>query len=650
MPRSSLDALPKIGHVRELHNHINGSYWAPQRTLDKEFNDRYYNEHDVTVDDTAHKSRRRKMTPERFDLSEAARIVDQLKSFFPHPPRMQTRSLLANVSAIARENSGIALNEAFDQLNTIMDSPWDIGVENRILLGRSADLILSGNSYWSDFPWIHDDETEEDWQDRHAEWRKRSPLPITWQALAPESTFPASFSTLNDEVLSIRKVSWNDLEAMFDKKELSNIGDFPDDDSDEWFLQQTLGIYSNRAFIGYYFLAQGKSGTFRFQGRGFGGSFKDAELRTIEHGQNRCAIRILPGITGKDRTPGKYWRSVLFPIRGILDQIDKLASRASTAAKYDAYPLMQEHINRSRTGGSEGARAEIEQIQDGDVIPYEAGDSSIGMGREGMSPVFQPKFGDQTRELLLFALERAGLLTGASESLEGKITPNTPAWSENWSSEQSKRRLSNLTSSFIGAAIDIAEAMSRSVVHFDEEIPLARPEGKGTITLKPKDLVKVEPEIAGIYEPQLPINWLSMSSQMMDMLERAVPLGFPSPVWIAEKFGLIPDYWRHHQEAFEIAALTDPKIRDMQLQVLRDRFEVSMATDEGMTQAEFEEIAHRLPQDVAALMRQKFGAGPGTEIPPGGGGVSQQTAGLQRAGSPLSVVGTGPQPQEQTVG
>ena len=75
-----------------------------------------------------------------------------------------------------------------------------------------------------------------------------------------------------------------------------------------------------------------------------------------------------------------------------------------------------------------------------------------------------------------------------------------------------------------------------------------------------------------------------------------------------------------------------------------------MATEEGMTQAEFEEIAHRLPQDVAALMRQKFGAGPGTEIPPGGGGVSQQTAGLQRAGSTLSVVGTGPQPQEQTVG
>ena len=73
-----------------------------------------------------------------------------------------------------------------------------------------------------------------------------------------------------------------------------------------------------------------------------------------------------------------------------------------------------------------------------------------------------------------------------------------------------------------------------------------------------------------------------------------------------------------------------------------------MATEEGMTQQEFEEIAHRLPQDVAALMRQKFGAGPG--IPQGGGGVNQQTAGLQRAGAPLSVVGTGPQPEEQIIG
>ena len=87
----------------------------------------------------------------------------------------------------------------------------------------------------------------------------------------------------------------------------------------------------------------------------------------------------------------------------------------------------------------------------------------------------------------------------------------------------------------------------------------------------------------------------------------------------------------------------------MQLQVLRDRFEVAAATEEGMTQEQFEAIAHLLPPDVAAQLRQRFQVGPEVLQQNGnaGQGTSSETAGLLRAGKPFSTTGTGQQPTGQ---
>ena len=651
-PRSDLDKPVNIGHIREFKNFLDSDHGiAKQKRLDGELLDRYYAENKFALDDTDNEKRTRRVVPERFDSGEAARIINLVLSFYATPPLAQMRRLLNEKSASAAEIAGIAVNEAIDQLNATPNSPWLTNVFDKTLLGRSVDIVLHGNAWYSDFPWKHDDETEEDWKSRHALWRRRSPIPVTWQTINAEEAFPQSLGTVKDEVLAVKTVTWSDMTQMFSANELRDVP-VPDPDSARYFAEVTLGIYSNREQLSYVWLAQHKSGILRTNdGWGIGGEFKDKIIRSIEHGMGQSAIRITPGMTGGKMEWGKWWASILFPIRGLLDQVDRLGSRASTAAKFDAYPLMQEHKNLSGIGDDGlGARAENEETFEGDVLQYDAGDTIAGRGREGMSPVFQPQHGNVTRELFIMALDRCGQITGASEALEGKLQANTPAWSTNFSSEVAKQKLRPLTAAIIAGFLDISEGIIKSVEVFGERIPLSSPEeGKGTVWLEPKDLSDLAPALAGSYTPSTISNFRADLETMMDMIERSKETGFPSPIWLADKLGGISDYWRQYQENFEISAITDPEIRKMQLQVLRDRFEVAAATEEGMTQEQFEAIAHLLPPDVAAQLRQRFQAGPEVLQQNGnaGQGTSSETAGLLRAGKPFSTTGTGPQPTGQ---
>ncbi len=652
MARSDLDGPATAGHIREFKNFVDtDSGIRKQSTLDQELLDRYFAENEFDLDDTANEQRKRRVQPERFEAGEAARIVDLTTSFYMTMPLLQMKRLLAERSATAAEIAGIAVNEGLDQLNDIIDTPWAAMVFDKVLLGRSADLIVSGHTYYDDFPWIGDDEPEGEWKKREALWRRRAPLPITWQHLNTEETWPASLATIRDEVISIKKVTWGDMLDMFSKSDLKDLP-VPEPEDAEWFEEQDLAVYSNRFELAYAWMAPHKSGLFRYHGAGFAGEFKDKIIRTVEHGMGRSAIRITPGVTSK-REWGKYWRSILFPIRGLLDQVDRLGSRASTAAKFDAYPLMQEHINLSGIGDDgSGATSENEEDWEGDVRVYDAGDSISGRGREGMSPVFQPQHGDTTRELFILALDRCGQISGATEALEGKVQANTAAWSHNWSSEMAKNKLMPLTLALIDGAIDLGEAVIKATEVFGERIPLMSPEGAGTVWLDPDKLSDLAPSLAGNWEPKIPINWRADLETMMDLIERAGVTGFPSQIWLADKLGGIPNFWQHYQENFEVSAMIDPEIRKMQLQVIRDRFEVALATDEGMTPEEFEAIAHLLPGNVAQELRAKFAIDPSGEVAPppdGGQGVSNATRGALRAGSPLSVSGTGPQPVDEVV-
>ena len=648
MPTSELDSPPTKERIRELYAHIweRDPGWGRQRALDKRLIDMYFDEHSIEVPDTANEERKRQLEPVRMATGEAARIVDLITSFYIQPPRMGVHNVgITAKDPGAGENVALAINEAIDQLNPATDSPWRTGLYGQVLLGRSVDLIAKGSDYWYDsYPYKEQGESERAAAKRRDEWRRKAPLPILWTSLPPESTFPANLSTVDDEVLSTKVVSWSDIFDMFSEEEIGKSGaEVPERDSNEWFSSVLLGIYSNRHSIAYMILAEQKTGPMRIGGHGVGGVFPDAIIRNVEHGLNRCAIRILPGAVTGRKEPPYYWRSVLYPVMGLLEEIDKLASRAATSAKFDAFPLMKEHINELavETEG-DGTRGDVKKFFEGDILTYNAGNAQTGEGREDIQPVFQPEHGEQTRELLIWALDRAGQITGASPALEGVITANTAAWSHSWSSEMSKRKQSGLTTAVIARSIDVSESLIAATVAFDEKIPLAKPEGETTIVLDPKKLEGWRLSIAGSYEPKLPSNLRADMDAAMSLLEKSAEFGVPSPIWILEKFGNIDNFWQHVQEGMEVRIVLDAKMQETRMKIMRDRLDADIQEDEGMGLDELE--ASGLPEDIKELMRQRLQEPPGRNGGPVRG--SPESAGLMRAATPFSTEGTGPQPEE----
>lgn len=643
MPRSSLDEEPAAQHIRELHEHIQQHQgWSRQRTLDAEFIEMYDGESGIKMDNTAARGRKRRIEPERAPTGEAIRIVDLLVSFYTEPPpfamQFTGERQLAQRKA---ETNAQAINEAVDQLNPATDSPWKAGVRDTVLLGRRAELIASGRAYWFDFPWKGEGEGEREWAQRSAEWRRKAPLPIVWFNLPAASTFPASLGTVDDEVLCTKTVSWLDLLEMFDENELAGI-EGPEDKG-RWSQDLTLGIYSNRAWLAYILLAQNKSG-----GVGpIGASYEDKVLRTIEHKLERCAIRILPGETGK-KEEGYYWKSMLYPVRQQLKLLDTLKSRVATAAKFEAYPLMMERVPAAAIGEGEGKAGDIRQVAEGDVLTYPTADRAAGQGESGMWPVFQPQHGQQIREFYIHELDRIAQITGTPRTLEGDLSPNTPAWSVNSSLETAKGTLRPLTSALLHGAIDIAETLGRAVIAFGEPIPLAKLDKDGnrqggTILLKPEDLKDYEPVVTARWEPKLPLNWRADMDAGLAAMERARVLGWPSEIWLMDQFMGIGDPWRQYQESLEIRFMMSEDMKNFQLRRIMERLEGELAKDQGMTPEEFERVAEKIPEPMRSMLRQQVSAGGQAG---GNGAVNPATRGALRAGSPFTAGPGGPRPTE----
>jgi len=636
-----LDSEPSAEAIREFYDHIQSDAGiARQRALDEILINLYFGEHLVLTEDTNDPERSRRIKVERVATQEAARTIDLIRSFYSQPPRWGTQyNGIGHRSQVEGEQVGFGLNEAFDQLNPATDAPWKDGVWDQCLLGRRADLIVPGNAYWWDFPWMTEDEGEKDWQERAAEWRKRAPLPIAWFSLPAQSTFPASLSTIDDAALCTKTVSWSELLDVFGEEELAK-AEVPVPERQDRHKEMTLGIFSNRSYIAYAYLAD--------RPKDHRGNLPDRLIRVQEHGLDRCAIRILPGMTTGRKEFGYWWQSVLFNVRDLLQQVDTLATRTATSAKFDTYPLLKHKTSASRDDEEqEGSSAGLQSVQEGDIIALDAGDPTTGRPPEDLAAVFQPQHGEQTREFFLFLLQRCAQITGAVEALEGNIPhAGTPAWALNWSSEMAKFKLRPLTDAVMASGRDIAETLSSAVISFGEPIPLAKlddvGERIGTITLKPETLKKYSVVIAGTYEAKVPQNQRADLSLFMDMLERAKQLGYPSPIWISEKLGGIEDFYRHFGEAQTAWYVMSDEFKNQQAKWLAKQLELSGDDDEGMSVAELMELQDKMDPRVFRKLMMMAGQGGQNGSEPGG--VSNEARGAIRAGAPFERAAGGPNP------
>lgn len=643
-----LDEKPNKGHIRDLYNHVlNDEAWQAQRDLDTKLLDLYFNEHGIEAPDTNEKGRKRRIKPERGSTGEASRIIDLIVSFYIAWPRFSMQLLSETQAAQSvGEKSALGLNEGFDQLNQGTHSPWVDGMWYQLLLGRRADLVIATNKHYHDFPVKGGEETEASWAKRLQEFQRKSPLPVMWINLPAETTFPASLSTVNDEVLSYQRLTYTDLFDMFSGKELEGV--MPEEKGD-WRRNITLGIHSNRNHLAYIFLGE-DDGTSKSGWWGFNRDWPDKILRNVEHGMGRCAIRINAGLKTGRQTPPYRWRSILANVVESLESVDRLLTRAKTSAKFSSMPLLKEKRTKTNEEDGDGAEANITTWHEGDVVQLDAGDPASGRPAEDISAIFMPDSGDETRELLIWELERIARRTGAVEVLEGAFgPPGQPAWSKNVSAEFAQGKLAGSTMSAIGSALDIAETLSAAVQSFGEPIILAKLDSdgnkKGTVRLDPEDLAKFRPALAGSYTAQIQTNELAALDAMGSLINQSLETGFgPSPQWLMEKLGNIPDPWKHYRDTLEVKYAVSNEVQAAQIADIVKQFEAEIKGDEEMPMDEFMAgPGPQLPQEIQQMIQARARG----QVPTAGGTVLPQTQGDIRAGKPFSVPAGGPNPTQR---
>ncbi len=648
-------------HIRELYEH-NLTFWRPQRDLDARLRDQVFGETAVALPNTNDQSRTIRFEPERMHMGEAARIVSLAISPYSQPavPSMQYTGS-GTRGEKASDTNAKGFREIMERLNTPADAPRDAGVEQIVIYGRKTEMIIPGAvgreaAYWHDMPIRNKGEGIIEYEVRFQEWERHAPLPIAWINLPVESTFPPSFGSMDEEVLSTKQISWVELARIFSRDEIGDA--WPKKHEDRYKLV-TFGTYSNREVI-VYILFEDKEG-WGFGGLRVGREKKNKRLREIEHKLGRCAIRVVNGMTNPSRPePGFFWKGILFVVRDILDEIEELAGTARTASKMQTFPNW---VAKLRNPDGLSAQALADRIKFGDMFFLDPGDPRAGVPAETIDPLHVPIFGEREIQFLQLLLGRSELTSGTSHILQGEGgTPGEPAWSVNFKADLAGKQLGPLTNAIGASDRDSYEGMLRAVIAFGEPLTLVRfEEGRpSNIILDPDVLKDYKFALATEFTPQLPhddrLDW----EQGMNMMAQTKAMGSPIPSMktIAQRFFGIKELFDEYQEGLKWQFITDPETQKVFRDAARKEAELDLAGDEGMGVDELlssPDVPDDLKQVILAWVQQQGGTAGGAGGPPspnGGGagaalgatGANAQLQASLRASDTLGAAPGGPRP------
>ena len=621
---SELDDAPSEQYIRELYEHVSGhgsggSPWSRQHTLDKSLLELVYDEHAIITPDTDAPDRKRRHVPHRMSTGEAGRIVELIAAF--HSPVARIGLMVASSGiegGVAKDINEQAIQEAIDQLNPHVDAPRPRDVWNQVTLGRCARLgPIQGTAYWWDMPERGENESEEDIFKRREEWRSGAPIPLVWRDLPPESTFPASWGRLNDEVISWLPMTWWEAIDMFGTGSMGNL--LPD--TADRHQEVTVCIYSNRNHLAYCLMMKEVTGV-KFLGVQITPGAPDKIVRRFRHNLGRSAIRILPGAVSGRREDGRYWRSALFQVAPLIKNADRLLTLGGTSIEMDALPVLK----RRRFLNPEGEQLATEQT-------YRAGDIwDVWMDQdtgnaEDIAPVIQSNGATDVLNMVLLLLERTATISGAVEALEGGLGPSgMPAWSKNASIEAAKGKLQPITDGIVNADLDAAEMIISSVVELNEKIDLFNKD-TGKVTLDPEKLKGFKAALKADYQLKMPTNWRADFDLGLSAMERGKASGLPiDPFYVMERFMGIEQPFLHWIDSIERAALTSDEMKayltGKQFELLATRNE----EEQGLTAQEAAQILGEAGASGAAQQVVSRGAnGAGPTSAPAGGPTPQQS-------------------------
>ena len=640
---------PTSEMIQEVYKAVQ-DFWLTQFKKDKDLLELIEGEHKIPVPATQAKGRKRKIEPERMESREAARSINQIRAFYTAPATIQVEWVgeTAPKADKKTESIGLAINEIINQLNPPIDSPIKRERWWMVALGRSARMIVPGDAYWWDFPDKEPGKTTDEWWETFSEWRRNAPLPLLWKDLLPTQTFSPTFGRMNDEVISWLDLSWHELDEVFSPAEMKKLGADKAAATRNYATENgafRLFIFSNVKWLGY--AVGGKEG-----------GVQTELLRTYEHGMNRPAIRILPGMTSGTKQPGKYWLSVIEDVRTLIPQVDRRLSEAATASKFDSLPLFKSWTNQ----GSDASG--IERFFEGDVIPLQQG---IGeQPKEDIEPVFHPEFGEKTLTLAQFGLTMIRNITGAVEALGGAFGPSgQPAWSRHIAHEYAQAKFSELTDGVIASDLDAADSIMRALSAFGETVRIpthpGHGEGSPRIALDPEDMANHRPALKGGYTLRVPISKRADFDLGISAMERIAQGKLPiSMATVSSTFMDVEDPYKEYEESLVWRWLmSDPVSQLYENELVKD-LKGDIAGDEGMAVDEFLKMSAEWPEEAKAarmaILQEVLGPGAIQQPPPadgggagsaygGGGGIAPDTQGGLRANRPLMAEAGGPKPE-----
>jgi len=505
---------------------------------------------------------------------------------------------------------------------------------NQVVLGRSPELLVAGNKYYHDMPEKRADESNVEWYERYQKWGRGGPLPLVWQALPAESTFSPSIGS-DEQALSTVKSTWYELMSTFTEAELAGV--LPEK-KDRW-KEVTTFIYANTKWIAYGILAT-EAGV-SFGPLEFGTKTKEYVLRTIEHGMNRCPIYTLAGHTTADKTPGKYYKGVLYDVRELIVAMDKRASEAATGSKYAMLPIFKRWL-QNRGQDSEGSEADVEQMFMGDVIDLNAADGELGP--ENMEPLYIPNFGIKTIEQVGLLRAICAQLSGATDQLEGAAGPtNQAAWARHQIVGLATNHFKPTTSSVQAGDIRRFEMLIEALAVHGQDISL-NPRGTkdSAIYLETKDLRNWAPYMTTAFRLQIDRNRLGMIDMGMGLLERNKQGNHGlDPAWIKQEFMEIDNPALQMERALTWQLLESDVVTAKREKDLLKEVDIATGQDEAMTLEQLQQSG--LPQNVIQAVMQSAvpGAGPGQ---PGANGQDRTGMGGRNLAGPTQGMLSAQQP------
>lgn len=491
---------PAIETHREFKEHVD-RYWSKQKEVDNLSKLLYDKENPVLV---PYPTEDRKFEPEiqRVGGSLAGWAIHRAAAFYPVLPKLSLEPFRTRHSQRDAENVTSVLAESIDQLQEAAGGKvWNDVVFDTLWLGRGCDIVLAGGpAYWFEFPFMGENESLEEWHERHHDWRARAPLPLLWRHLPAESTWPSTLSRLDDEAICFLTLTAWDLLHHFERSKTEGTAAFQgalDSKRIKRSDEITLSIYTDKEYISFAVLDERLGG---YSGIPILSDRKGLLLQNYPHSQGSNPIRFVSGFTSSRKQPGRYWESMLFHTRSLLESLDSRMSEWATNSRRTGLAPWKMWLTSPFTEGSESDKRKFP----------EGGPWMFKMGSDGQKEdaiaAELPRQSETIPQLAQLTMQLFERITGLTAPLSGQgLTSVESAAQLRFASDLARELYFPVSASLTRHAKSIGERILEAAVAWNDDIvfQVHGEEGEKELTLTPEQAQGWRVRVTAKLEPQV---------------------------------------------------------------------------------------------------------------------------------------------------